>query len=115
MAYGLLAILGLVGISFRVSYHVFYQTSFLHCRTEVLRRTGLSKKFGKKTGAVTDGHCTCRPFFRQSMAGRINSFLALMRGAEVASEVNNLRKSGTRMSLQCDYQVSLVWEPSSFF
>lgn len=28
--YGLLAFVGLVGITFRVSYHVFYQTSFLH-------------------------------------------------------------------------------------
>jgi phosphatidylglycerophosphate synthase len=29
-AYGILAFLGLGGITFRVSYHVFYQTSFLH-------------------------------------------------------------------------------------
>ncbi len=28
--YGLLALLGLAGITFRVSYHVFYQVSFLH-------------------------------------------------------------------------------------
>jgi phosphatidylglycerophosphate synthase len=28
--YGIFALLGLVGITFRVSYHVFYQVSFLH-------------------------------------------------------------------------------------
>jgi phosphatidylglycerophosphate synthase len=29
-AYGILAFVGLLGTTFRVSYHVFYQTSFLH-------------------------------------------------------------------------------------
>jgi len=30
LQYGIIALLGLAGITFRVSYHVFYQTSFLH-------------------------------------------------------------------------------------
>jgi phosphatidylglycerophosphate synthase len=30
LEYGILALVGLVGITLRVSYHVFYQTSFLH-------------------------------------------------------------------------------------
>jgi archaetidylinositol phosphate synthase len=57
LSYGILALVGLVGITFRVSYHVYYQTSFLHREQKYhTNRTSEEIRDEDKTGDPTALH-----------------------------------------------------------
>ena len=68
----LFGLVGFAGISLRVSYHVFYQTSYLHLQSayEVNR----SHRRDRKEDLVGDpGICGCNGFSSYSTVGRIGS------------------------------------------